>query len=92
MNGAGTGLEAFRLRLGLLVRHRSMTGFGEVVLGVTLPSTARLLAVAAAARATVARTMASAWFAPRSSTLVDAVESRAQASQVRSTTAVAVTD
>ena len=85
-------MKAFHLLQGLLVRRRAMPEFGGVVLGMTMPAAARLLTVAAAARPAVARTMASAWFAPRSSTLVDAVESRAQASQVRSTTAVAVTD
>ena len=73
MNGAGTGMEVFRLRLGLLVRHRAITEFYVVVLCITLPAAAGLLAVSTTTRAAATVAMASAWFAPRSSTLVIAV-------------------
>ena len=73
MNGAGIGMEAFRLRLGLLVHRRAVSESYEAVLGVAMPTTARLLAVTTTTRAFATRTMASALFAPRSSTLGVAV-------------------
>ena len=66
MNGAGTGMEAFRLLLGLLVRRRAITEFREVVLGIPATSTARLLTVATTPRTSATSTMASVLCAMRS--------------------------
>ena len=66
-------MEAFRLLLELLVRRRAITVFDGVALGISVAAAAGLLAVAAAARTAATRAMASAWFAPRSNTLVIAV-------------------
>ena len=66
-------MEAFRLLLELLVRRRAISVFYGVALGITLTSTAGLLAVTATTRTAAPGAMASAWFAPRSNTLVIAV-------------------
>lgn len=64
MNGAGTGMEIFRLLLELLVRRRAINVFSGVALGVPFAAAARLLGVVAKNnRKSAASTVASAWFA-----------------------------
>ena len=83
-NGAGTGIMASSIPiLGLLVRRRAITVSGVAPLGLTPPTCARLLTATATTRVNATMTLASALFAPRSSTLVVAVESRAYERQAR---------
>ena len=51
------------------MRRRAITVFNGVALGITMTTTARLLTVTTTTRTTATRTMASAWFAPRSPSL-----------------------
>ena len=76
-------MEVFLVLQGLLVRRRAMAVSVVTALGMTAPVAAGLLAATTTTRATATRTVASALSAPRSSTMVVAVESRAQTSQVR---------